>query len=146
MAFIDRLQAHLFSFAPSTERESLIHAETLRAYNHLIEARRLRLDAVEASLSGAMWAVVLFGALIALASSFLFHVEDERLHYTMVGLLALLMGLLVFQITIFDRPFQGSLGVTSEGLRAPLRPADEAVGDTPCSSARRKTGSCPNRP
>ncbi len=117
VALMDDFQTRLLAFAPSNERESVIHAETLHAYNNLIEARRLRLDAVDEGLSGEMWAVVLFGALIALCSSFFFHVEDRRLHFTMVGLLALLMGLLVFQIIIYDRPFQGSLGVTPEAYQ-----------------------------
>ena len=46
--------------------------------------------------------------------AFLFHVHSIRLHYTMVGLLACLMGLVVFLIVTYDAPFRGTHGVDSE--------------------------------
>jgi Protein of unknown function (DUF4239) len=104
----------IFAFAPKTEEQKILHAEALHAYNNLIEARRLRLDAVRSGLPGAMWAVVLLGALISLTSSFMFRVESAPLHYTMVSLLAALMGLVVFLILIYDSPFRGTHGVGSE--------------------------------
>ena len=46
--------------------------------------------------------------------AFLFHVHSIRLHYTMVALLACLMGLVVFLIVTYDAPFRGTHGVDSE--------------------------------
>lgn len=110
---IDRVQQDLFAFEPATDRQKIIHAETLHAYNNLIQARRLRLDAVDSGLPGAMWAVVLVGAVITLVSSFFFDVGSVRLHQIMVGLLADLMGLLIFLIVAYDYPFRGTHGVTA---------------------------------
>ena len=39
-------EARLVAFEPTTEGQKILHAETLRAYSQMIEARRLRLDAV----------------------------------------------------------------------------------------------------
>ena len=43
---MNRFQAMLTKFEPATEGQKLLHGETLRGYNQLIQARRLRLDAV----------------------------------------------------------------------------------------------------
>jgi hypothetical protein len=111
---IDRVQHDLFAVEPATEAQKLLHGEALRAYNNLIEARRLRLDAVGSGLPPAMWTIVLLGGLISLSASFLFRVQSLSLHYTMVGLLASLMGLVVFLILVYDYPFRGSHGLGPE--------------------------------
>ncbi len=43
---MDRFQALLIAFEPATEGQKILHAETLRAYNQMILARRLRVDSV----------------------------------------------------------------------------------------------------
>jgi hypothetical protein len=104
----------LAAFEPATEGQKLVHAETLRAYNLLIEARRLRLDALLTQLPGVMWFVIGLGAVISLSSTFFFYVDDARLHGLLVVLLALFIGLIVFLIAALDRPFHGELGMTPE--------------------------------
>ena len=106
-----RFQAMLTKFEPATEGQKLLHGETLRAYNLLIEARRLRLDAVGTGLPKVMWAVIVFGAFISLSSSFFFKVEDARLHIIEVLLLAIFIALVIFMILSLDRPFRGDLGI-----------------------------------
>lgn len=109
-----RFQAALTKFEPATEGQKLLHGETLRAYNTLIQARRLRLDAVGTGLPKVMWAVIIVGAFISLSSSFFFKVEDARLHILEVLLLAVFVGLVIFMILSLDRPFRGDLGIGAE--------------------------------
>jgi hypothetical protein len=111
---MNRFQAALIAFEPATESQRLLHAETLRAYNEMIKARRLRLDAVENGLPKVMWAVIVLGALIGLSASFFFRVEDARLHGIQVLLLAIFIGLVIFMILALDHPFRGDLGIGSE--------------------------------
>ena len=110
-AYMTRFQSTLDKFEPTTEGQKLVHGETLRAYNLLIQARRQRLDAADTGLQGVMWAVVLVGAIIGLCSTFFFKVEDARLHGILVTLLAGFMGLVIFMILALDRPFEGDLGI-----------------------------------
>lgn len=112
--YMTRFQAALTKFEPTTEGQKLLHGETLRAYNSLIQARRLRLDSVSTGLPRVMWAVIVFGAFISLSSSFFFKVEDARLHLIEVLLLAVFIGLVIFMILSLDRPFRGDLGIGSE--------------------------------
>jgi hypothetical protein len=110
-AYMTRFQAILDKFEPVTEGQKILHAETLRAYNLLIEARRLRLDAASACLPTVMWIVIIVGGCISLTTSFFVKIEDARLHAIMVMLLAGFMGLVIFMTFAFDRPFRGDLGI-----------------------------------
>ena len=107
-------QVILTSFEPTTEGQKLLHGEALRAYNNLIEARRLRLDSVGTQLPGIMWTVIIMGAFIGLTTSFFFKVEDSKLHSIQVLLLAIFIGLVIFMIVALDQPFRGDLGLTAE--------------------------------
>ncbi len=114
---VDRFQATLVGFEPSTEGQKILHGETLRIYNSMVEARRTRLDAVSAGLSSAMWILVVLGALSALSSSYFFEVEDERLHQILVSHVAFFIGLVIFVIVAYDRPFRGDLGVPPDSYQ-----------------------------
>lgn len=108
---VDDVEAKLVHFEPTTEGQKLLHAETLRAYAQFIEARRLRLDAVLTGLPGALWFVIVFGALVSLSSTFFFQVEDAFVQKIQVVLLAIFIGMIIFIIFALDRPFRGDLGL-----------------------------------
>ena len=114
VAKMDSVQARLAAFEPVTEGQKALHAEAWRAYNHVIEARRTRLDQVTTGLPGVMWMIVLLGAAIALSASFFFHVEDVRLHAILVALLATFIASVIFVVLAMDHPFRGDLGLSAE--------------------------------
>ena len=111
---MNRFQDELFAFDPATEGQKARYQETLRAYNALVNARRLRLDSVTSGLPGPMWAVILVGAVLALGATFFFDVTNVRLHRVMIALLASVTGLLIFLIAYYDRPYRGRHGVSPE--------------------------------
>jgi hypothetical protein len=112
---MNRFQDLLIAFEPTSEGQKVLQGETLQAYNSMIQARRrMRLDAVRTGLPGVMWLVILLGAVISLSASFFFKVEDVRLHATLVTLLAMFIGLVIFMTLALDRPFRGDLGVRSD--------------------------------
>ncbi len=110
-AHMTRFQSILNTFEPATEGQKILHGETLRAFNVLIQARRMRLDAATAGLPTVMWIVIVAGAFISLCASFFFKVGDARLHGILITLLAVFMGLIIFMILALDRPFRGDLGI-----------------------------------
>jgi len=64
---LDRFQSTLTTFEPATRGQELLHGEALRAYNEMLEACSLRLDAVaKTGLPNVLWLVVLAGAVIGL--------------------------------------------------------------------------------
>ena len=114
---VNAFEAKLVAFEPATEGQKILHGETLRDYSDMIEARRLRLDAVLTGLPGVLWFVIVMGALLSLGSTFFFKVEDSRLQKVQVVLLALFMGLIIFIIFALDRPFRGDLGLQPDSYQ-----------------------------
>jgi Protein of unknown function (DUF4239) len=111
---MDEFQSLLFSFEPSTPGQSALHAETLSAYNSLIEYRRLRIDAVTSGLSNVMWGVIWAGAFISIGVAYFFRVEDGKLHALLVSLMGGFLALVLFMIVINDKPFYGHASVPSD--------------------------------
>jgi len=111
---LERFEETLIAFEPDSAGRGLLHAEALRAFNDVVKARELRLDAVTTGLPGVMWIVVLAGACIGLSAAFFFKVDDGRLHAIQVTLLSVFIGLVIFMILALDRPFRGDLGLTPE--------------------------------
>ncbi|MES2661274.1 MAG: DUF4239 domain-containing protein [Verrucomicrobiota bacterium] len=107
-------QQTMVALEPVTESQKIVFAEAYRAYNVMIIARRMRLDAVATKLPGMLWSVVIVGAFIGLSTTFFFKVEDVRLHSIQVSLLATFMGLVIFMIFALDRPFRGDLGLSPQ--------------------------------
>lgn len=112
--YMNRFQAILIAYEPETDGQEALHAETLRAYNNTILARRMRVDAVVTGLPAVMWMVIILGAFISLIVCFFFKVEDAWLHTILVTLLATFIGLVIFMTAALDRPFRGDLAVGSE--------------------------------
>src|SRR5262245_2376310 len=64
---IDDFQSRLYSFEPTSPGQTALHSETLRAFNNLLDARRMRNIAVDSGLSSVMWGVIWVGAAISIA-------------------------------------------------------------------------------
>jgi hypothetical protein len=111
---LDEFQTKLYTFSPSSPSQIALHSETLRAYNNLLEYRRLRLDAVDSGLSGTMWAVIWLGAAISIGVAYFYKIADPKLHIVLVVLMAGFLAVVLFMITINDKPFYGHVGISSD--------------------------------
>lgn len=114
---LDDFQSTLFAFEPTTPGQTALHSETLRAYNTLIEYRRLRIDAVDSGLSFVMWAVIWIGAAISIGVAYLYKIEDPWLHATLVALMAGFLAIVLFMIVINDKPFFGYVSISADPYR-----------------------------
>ena len=115
--WMDRLQAQLYAFEPATEGQKLAHAETLRAFNQLVQQRRQRLDAVQVGLPGVFWWVLLPGAMGCIVLFFFFHVENARFQAFLLLGLAGFLAMVLFVIIALDRPFQGEMGISADSYQ-----------------------------
>lgn len=115
--WMDRFQAQLFAFEPRSESQKILHAETLGAYNRMIEARNQRLDAVSAGLPGVLWLVLLPGAMGCLLLCIFFPIEDGRFQAILVAGLSGFVAMVLFVIISLDRPFQGDMAVTADSYQ-----------------------------
>ncbi|HEU4924411.1 MAG TPA: DUF4239 domain-containing protein [Burkholderiales bacterium] len=115
--WMDRFQAQLFAFEPSSEAQKLLHIETLGAYNRVVEARRLRLDAVNSALPEVMWFVLLPGAMGCLFLSLFFRLEDPRFQAILVMGLSGFVAMVLFVIISLDRPFRGAMAISADSYQ-----------------------------
>jgi len=115
--WMDRFLAQLLVFEPASEGQKLVHAETLSAFNHMHEARRQRLDAVNSGLPGVLWVVLLPGAMGCLLLCVFFPIGDVRFHAVLLVGLAGFVAMVLFVIVSLDRPFQGAMAITADSYQ-----------------------------
>lgn len=106
----------MLEFNPETEREKIIHAEALSQFNQLLTENSLRLQSVQSGLPITMYVVIIVGALLNIMVSWLFIIENLRLHSLLNIIMAGLLGLLVFLIAVMDYPYRGSYSIQPDGL------------------------------
>jgi Protein of unknown function (DUF4239) len=111
---LDRLENEVMNFEPTREREKIVHAEVLRSLDTVLDQRRLRLQAVSTGLPAALWAVVLIGAVLNGLLTYLFWIENFKLHAFAVAILACFIALLIFLTAAMDNPFRGEFSVNAD--------------------------------
>jgi len=117
---LEKLQQDLMSFEPTTEGQKIRYAESLAAYNRMLGARSLRVDAVGGGLSQMMWGVIWCGAAISIGVAYFFHLRDPKLHASLVLLMAGFLGLVIFLIVANDRPFLGEISIHPDSYQLVL--------------------------
>jgi len=127
---LDALENEMMTFEPTKEREKVAHAEALSSLDAVIRQQRLRLQSVGGGLPASLWSVVLIGAWLTFGLTYLFWVENLRLHLILVGLLATFIGLLVFLTAAMDNPFRGEFSVTPDAFQQVL---DKVMNSTATS-------------
>ena len=108
-AFHERLLA----FEPQSETQKIVHASTIRQFNVFLENHRVRENAVTTGIPPVMWLVVLIGAVLNIALIWLFDMKFVTQLF-LGGILSFFLGMMIMLIGVMDRPFQGSVSVSSE--------------------------------
>jgi hypothetical protein len=108
---IKQFQQHLLTFQPATPAQQVLHAETYRQFNDLVECRRARLNAVTTGLPGSLWSLVILGAVISILVTLFFDTPSFSMHFWMTVLLSGLLGLMIFLVGTLDNPFRGKVSV-----------------------------------
>ncbi len=110
-ALIDTFQTYLAHYLPKTDRDKIIYAEVFDQFNVLIEKRRLRLNAVNASLPCTIWLILFMGAFVNIVLTWLLVIGNKKLDIAVNVLSGLLLGSLIFLIAAMDNPFRGEYSV-----------------------------------
>jgi hypothetical protein len=71
-------------------------------------------------INGLMWLVLILGAVVTVAFTYLFGFDKTVMQELMVGGLSFLIGLVLFLTAALDYPFQGSISVAPDAFRALL--------------------------
>src|SRR5215213_7552920 len=108
---IDDMRATLQDFEPSTAAEQNVHAEGLDQIDRLGDDRRIRFVAAEEGIPGVLWAVLVFGAVVAVGFTYLFGLQNTWAHRLMVMSLTAVIALVLFTIGVIEYPFSGGARV-----------------------------------
>src|SRR5215471_3554979 len=111
---LNDFQIKLFANEPATAGQIELHSEALHAFNILADAHRLRLNAVSGGLSGTMWGVIWVGAVISIGVAYLFNIQDAKMHALLIALMGGFLAIVLFMISINDKPFYGTVSVSPE--------------------------------
>jgi len=120
---VTEIEEVLFSFQPSTESESNLHAATISAFNQFLSDRGARIGATAQEIPPILWLVLYAGALINAVLIGLVGVGRLRVHLTLAGLVAAFVGIVIFAIASFDHVYTGQVAVDTtlfEELRRTL--------------------------
>jgi cytochrome bd-type quinol oxidase subunit 2 len=104
---VDDMRGTLQELEPRTEAEAHLYAEGLDQIDRLGDDRRMRLVAAEEGLLGVLWAVLVFGAVVAVGFTYLFGLENTWAHRLMVMSLTAVIALVLFTIGVMEYPFSG---------------------------------------
>jgi hypothetical protein len=89
-------------FEPTTETQKLIHGETIKLFDRLVEFRKLRLLSVNVGLP--MMVLVIVGGITTLASTWFFDTRSLTMHFWLTVLVAVLLGMMIHLLASLDNP------------------------------------------
>ncbi len=115
--FLTNIQTNLYNYEPDTDGRSAVHFQLLQQYNDLLQARRLRLQYMNTGLSQTVWGVVIGGAIVTFALTWLLVVENLRVHFVLTIGLATMIGLLLYLMAAMDNPFRSRVGLNPQSFQ-----------------------------
>jgi hypothetical protein len=119
-AMLEGIENQIMTFDPTREREKIVQAGGVRSMDALVELRDLRIQAVDTGLPAALWSVVILGAVLTIAMTYMFWIENIKLHAVLVGSLAAFLAMLVFLTAAMDNPFRGEFSVSPDAFQTIL--------------------------
>jgi Protein of unknown function (DUF4239) len=108
------LYGHINRYQPVTTADNTNYANLLANLNELSDTRRIRLLDGRSSIPASIWTVLFAGALITMAFTWFFRVENLRLQAIMILLIAVVISLTLYIIISLSFPFNGSSGLQPE--------------------------------
>ncbi|WBO85122.1 bestrophin-like domain [Hymenobacter yonginensis] len=127
---LTRFQLDLLRTNVRTMSQQVLHGEAIETFNRLVELRRQRIESISSGVPGVLWAAVLLGAVITIAFSYCFVVENLRFHALLTSLLALMVGIMIFLIAALDHPYLGDVSVTPDAYQVVLDKVMVPLSDT----------------
>jgi hypothetical protein len=119
---VDAIYTEWASFQPNTGQQAVVATEIFQRLNTFQTVRRNRIQTGLSGLMPVLWGVVIVGAVLNLGLTYLFWMDDQRVHFVMTAVLGATIGMVVYLILALDHPLWGEVSV------APT--AFELVGDS----------------
>jgi len=119
-ALLDSVDRGIRNLSVNSPSRQNVQADMLSAMNTAMLDRQTRLTVDFVGINGIMWVVLIIGAFVTVAFTYLFGFEKTIMQQLMIGGLSLLVGLVIFLILALDYPYRGSIAVQPEAFRVLL--------------------------
>ena len=111
-------------FVPRNKYEEIWLAVCLQKLEELDNSRNMRIYASESEIPGAMWGLLICGAVVTVAFACFFGAERRLPHVLMVAALSSIIAFVLFMIATIDHPFVGLVHVDSDAFHHALVEVD----------------------
>ena len=101
-------------------REQAVFGHMIERTSEALLDRDARVTEDATGLNGVMWMVVFVGGFVTVSFSYLFAFQRTLMQTVMVGMLAFLIGLVLFLMMSLDYPFRGAIRVGPEAFERAL--------------------------
>jgi hypothetical protein len=120
-SIVDTFQKQLINYELFTDKDKIVFEEVLKEFNILSERRRQRVSCVTSGLPSTIWVILLLGAFVNIALTWLLVIGNRRFDLLINTLSGILLGALIFWIAAMDNPFRGEYSVSSEAFELLLK-------------------------
>lgn len=119
-ALMERVDRIVRTLPVRSAGEQNVHAEMLSAINQAQNDRDARISEDAGGVNELLWIVLVAGAAITIAFTFLFGFRSLAMHLLSTGGLALLIGLVLFVAVAMNYPYRGGITVPPEAFHSAL--------------------------
>ncbi len=119
-AFLEEADRYVRHLPVASAGAADVHGQMLSAMDTALGDRETRLTIDFIGINGIMWSVLVAGAYITVAFTYLFGFERRVMQLLMIGGLSLTIGLVLFLVVGLDYPFRGSIAVGPDAFRTLL--------------------------
>jgi len=130
-ALIKQMWKTLLSVQGQDAAQQNVIDHSFSELTNMTEHRRIRLLQSRKQLPPILWAVLIVGGIVTVASTCLFGVQSFSLHLSQVFIIAFLISLMLVAIADIDRPFQGTVRVPPDGFHYALDAMERWQSPTP---------------
>jgi hypothetical protein len=102
-----------------------ICTEIMHSINEVTTERNKRAIAASESVPVIMWFAILGSALVIVGMSFVIYMERPLPHFLMAGMMAALIGVLLYACVLLAHPFKGPIAVSPEAFEKTMAVFDD---------------------
>ncbi len=111
------IEKNLDTFEPTTGSQTALHQITLTTFDEMARMGRSRLQNVSTGLPGALWSIVILGALLNIFLTWMLILDNDRPHIWLGIVFNATIGILIFLTAAMDNPFRGDFSVSADSFQ-----------------------------
>jgi hypothetical protein len=108
---LDEMRLALQDLQVSTRADQVLYEQGLERVHDLTDARRTRLVETGEGIPAILWVVLVLGGAVTVGFTYLFGLENTRVHRLMVAVLAGVIAPVLFTVGALEYPFWGGARV-----------------------------------